>query len=258
MASGMPCPTGPRSTASSSDCPHHADLVEACFVQVTNRLKEMLPDLGNEVAIDSTVVRSHCAPHRRRVSDPEASWTVKNTTQAKAGGKEWRHGYKLHMVADANHGLPLAQIITTAKVHDSPMLPVVMGLAQVQHGWFWPGAVMADRGYDAASNHEYLLAQGILPIIQIRRNAKTKNVRMNGALPRDSERWEELYTKRQAIERVFKSMKESRRLEQHCVRGLRQITLHSLMSVLTFQATALVRVLAGQREDMRWMVRRVA
>ena len=30
------------------------------------------------------------------------------------------------------------------------------------------------------------------------------------------------------------------------------------MSVLTFQATALVRVLTGERENMRWMVRRVA
>ena len=63
---------------------------------------------------------------------------------------------------------------------------------------------------------------------------------------------------RWAIERVFKSLKESRRLERHCVRGLRQITLHALMSTLTFQATALVRILAGEAEWMRWMVRKVA
>ena len=37
-----------------------------------------------------------------------------------------------------------------------------------------------------------------------------------------------------------------------------RITLHTLMSSLTFQATALVRVLAGESEWMRWMVRRVA
>ena len=52
-------------------------------------------------------------------------------------------------------------------------------------------------------------------------------------------------------------MKESRRLERHCVRGLRQITLHALMSVMSFQATALVRVLTGQADRMRWMVRKV-
>ena len=75
---------------------------------------------------------------------------------------------------------------------------------------------------------------------------------------RGSQKWKDLYAKRQAIERVFKSMKESRRLERHCVRGLRQITHHTLMSALSFQATALVRLRAGERELMRWMVRKVA
>ena len=53
-------------------------------------------------------------------------------------------------------------------------------------------------------------------------------------------------------------MKESRRLERHCVRGLRQITLHAVMSTLAFQATVLVRLQAGEVEWMRWMVRWVA
>jgi len=57
---------------------------------------------------------------------------------------------------------------------------------------------------------------------------------------------------------VFKGLKESRRLERHCIRGLRKISLHATMSVLAFQATALVHVLAGEVEDMRWMVRKVA
>ena len=47
-------------------------------------------------------------------------------------------------------------------------------------------------------------------------------------------------------------------MERHCVRGLRQVTLHSLMSTIAFQATALARVLAGEPENMRWMVRQVA
>ena len=31
-----------------------------------------------------------------------------------------------------------------------------------------------------------------------------------------------------------------------------------MMSILAFQATALIRVLAGEADRMRWMVRRVA
>ena len=53
-------------------------------------------------------------------------------------------------------------------------------------------------------------------------------------------------------------MKESRRLERHCIRGLRQITLHAVMSALAFQATVLFRLRAGEAEWMRWMVRKVA
>ena len=84
------------------------------------------------------------------------------------------------------------------------------------------------------------------------------DLRLFGPLRREGEKWRGLYSQRQAIERVFKGLKESRRLERHCLRGLRQISLHATMSVLAFQATALIHVRAGETEDMRWMVRKVA
>ena len=298
---------------------HHVDLVEACFADLTHQLKTLIPDLGAEVAIDSTTVRSHRNPNRKRVSDPEASWTAKNSARAKEGGKEWHHGYKVHMVADANYGVPLAHIVTTAKRSDSPELPAVIARVEALYPWFSPSAVVADRGYDSMANHEYLHQKGILPVIHIRRKANAalydgiyteqgvptclgqvpmeyvrsdpekghlyrckgchladsmrggirhcdsqvwedpaKNIRLFGVVRRGSQEWKDLYTKRQAIERAFKSMKESRRLERHCIRGLRQITLHAAMSALAFQATVLVRLWAGETEWMRWMVRRVA
>ena len=61
----------------------------------------------------------------------------------------------------------------------------------------------------------------------------TRNLRLFGAIRRDGPEWRALYAKRQAIERIFKSMKESRRRERHCAKGLRQVTLHSAVSVLT-------------------------
>ena len=42
------------------------------------------------------------------------------------------------------------------------------------------------------------------------------------------------------------------------VRGLRGIKLHASMSVLTFQATALVKAMLGKMDYMRWMVRKIA
>ena len=85
-----------------------------------------------------------------------------------------------------------------------------------------------------------------------------KNPRTLSWIPRHTQTWKDLYAMRQAVERFFKSTKESRRLEDHCIRGLRLVTLHSLMSVLSFQATALVKLQGGQKTYMRWMVRKVA
>ena len=82
--------------------------------------------------------------------------------------------------------------------------------------------------------------------------------RLFGPVRRGSREWKNLYGLRQSMERVFKSLKQSRRLEAHCVRGLRKISLHNTMAVLAFQATALARILAGQTEYLRWQVRRVA
>ena len=84
------------------------------------------------------------------------------------------------------------------------------------------------------------------------------NPRVFGPVRRGSDEWKSLYDLRQSVERVFKSSKQSRRLEDHCVRGLRDISLHAAMSMLVFQATALARIQAEQPEYMRWQVRRVA
>ena len=84
------------------------------------------------------------------------------------------------------------------------------------------------------------------------------NPRRFGALRRDSAEWKALYKMRQAVERVFKSLKQSRRLEAHCVRGLKRVALHCAMSVLVFQATALVRLRESGTVGMTWQVRKVA
>ena len=85
----------------------HTDLVEDCLAAVTDQLAELLPGLGEKVALDSTTVRSHSNPNRvgktGEVSDPEASWTAKNSARSK-GQKEWHWGYKYHLVTEPPTG----------------------------------------------------------------------------------------------------------------------------------------------------------
>ncbi len=154
--------------------PHHADMVEQVITQVADKHKEITPDLGDELAIDSTTVRSHCSPHRKSKrsgrterSDPEAEWGYKNTTQAKEGSKQFIMGFKMHMVSDANYEVPLGCILTPANRSDNPMLVKVMDKVLGQLSWLKPTALMADRGYDAGYNFDYLHRKGILPIIKI-------------------------------------------------------------------------------------------
>lgn len=299
----------------------HPELVEDCLATITTELKTVLPDLGDEVAIDASVVRTHADP--RRDTDAEASWGVSHSPHARnKDGTEWVYGYKLHMIADANHGLPIAAIFTTGSRSDSPELPPLIDHAMTQYDWFHPKVAVADRGYDSATNHQALwFGHGILPIIHIRKPSNTnlyqgiytpdgvptclgmvpmeyrgtdedgyrvyhcrragceladspsggvrhcdteyrqdpnEDIRLFGVIRRNSRRWRRYYRKRQAVERLFKSMKESRRLERHRTRGLRHVRLHALMSTLTFQITALMRIRTGDRANMRWMVRAVA
>lgn len=302
---------------------NHISLVEAACASVVTRLKDLLPDFARNVAVDSTKVRTHSNPDKPLVSDPDATWTGKaKRKDGKTRGTDYHFGYKLHMLMDANYGVPIAFITTTAKVTDFSGLPMLVDRAGAMLPRFKPYSLSADRGYDSYENHNFLADRGIAPIIKVKGQARPdlyeglytregtptclgrvpmeyvksdpnlgrlymcqpqgchlkgtltggtrhcdtrvwedpkQDVRFfGGAVRRDGPEWKELYRKRQAVERLFKSMKESRRLERHYVRGMRQVTLHNAMATLATQVTCLSRVVAGQAGEMRWMVRQVA
>lgn len=295
---------------------HHGEAIQACLAALTDRLREHYPDLGGEVAIDSTVVEAYA--NRNHNTDPDASWTAKTTD---TGEKEWFYGYKLHLLADSRYEVPLSLTVTTASHNDTLELSPLVEQAGDRHSWFQPYAATADKGYDSQSNHEFLYDRGILPIIPLR-NTHSKesrgvftengiptcignmamkhvatngqghrlyqcpkrgcnlkdsrpggvnycdtaywldpreNLRLCGAIERESREWKKLYGRRQAVERVFKSLKEAQRLERHNRMGLTAVRLHALMSVLTYQAYYLAQARAEDKLATRpWMVRKVA
>ncbi len=301
----------------------HQELVDRCMAKLTDQLGELLPGLGDEVAVDSTAVRSHSNPNKTSKvtggpTDPDAGWTAKNSASAK-GGKEWYWGYKLHLMVDANYGVPIYGYTTPANMSDVRELPRLMTRATKVLPWLNSKYVVADKGYDSKAAHENVKAFGGVLISPARRapNAKlyegiytsegvptclgmvpmeyvrsdperghlyrcpregchlkgrtgavrycndevwenrNDNPRLFGPLRQQSQVWKNLYAKRQTVEQVNKSLKESRRLERHYVRRLANMALHIAMSVLAYSATVLVNVLAGEAEP-RWQVRKVA
>ena len=79
------------------------------------------------------------------------------------------------------------------------------------------------------------------------------NLRVIGVLPRATAQWKRLYAMRWSIERTFGSLKQSRGLEGHCVRGIAGIELLAATATLTYCATALARLRVGDREHLRRM-----
>ena len=77
--------------------------------------------------------------------------------------------------------------------------------------------------------------------------------RIVGKLPRARPLWKKLYKMRWSIERIFGLAKRKRNLELHCFRGFRKNLLHATLSMLTYSATALAHLNAGDRKRMRVM-----
>ena len=301
----------------------HQDLVDQCRARVTDALRHVLPGLGETVAVDSTTIESFSNPNRKVVSDPGAWWGVRHSSKAKQGETAWVFGYKMHLLADADYGIPLSYQITPANQNDSPLLPQVLREARRTFDWLQLRYVLADRGYDSNENHRAVVKDGAIPIIHIRKptaadslnsgvytvkgtptcmgqvamdyvrtdpetgrhlfqcpaggcrlKAKNsgavlycdsevwedpmENLRVVGIVWRGSREWERHYAKRWSIERVFRSLKHSRGLEGHHVRGKAKIRLLASLSLLTYQATALARAKAGTLKNLRQMRVRVA
>ena len=85
-----------------------------------------------------------------------------------------------------------------------------------------------------------------------------ENLRTVGIVWRGSEEWDHHYAKRMSIERIFRSLKHSRGLEGHMVRGMAKIRLLASLSLLTYQATTLARIKVGDRKHLRKMRVKVA
>jgi IS5 family transposase len=82
--------------------------------------------------------------------------------------------------------------------------------------------------------------------------------RKNCSIPRDSEEWNALYDKRTAMERVNSKLKEHRRLNSHCHRGLAKVRLHCLMGVLSLVVTGLAEANIGNLDRVGACTRSVA
>lgn len=156
--------------------PHLAELVKV-FDVLAQRLGLAVPDLGQHLAGDSTGLNARAKKNPKAV----AKEVQQGLPQPSGGRKEYTDdqgvvvkvvewfGYKLHLLVDVKHEVPLAYRITDTKAGDNELVEALLRQAK--------GNLPADRrietlAYDKAADdekvHQLLHDEGIKPLIHSR------------------------------------------------------------------------------------------
>ena len=312
------------------------------------------PPLGDALVMDSTDVEARAKPGRKSrktgeekpSKDSDAMWghrTAKNARsytarsgksrsvkkgngkKGEAGQKESKDelyfGYKVNVIVDANHGLPLFGETRPANASDVVVMIQDLDDCLALYRTLSPRYFLGDKGYDSLKNILHVISLGMIPVIAIRLPEKDPEtgqrlydgiyvedgrplcacgcpmeyvatdpeqghlfrcppdgcdlkdkdddtrycndqryvkpegrlLRIVGLLPRCSEEWKTEYKKRPIVERHFSSGKHSRLMNQHRYFNIYQMSLHVLLSMLSYLATALAHLQADDYAHMRHM-----
>lgn len=164
----------------------HRTLLKECFNQMVQRLGEVVPDLGKDTAGDSTHLSARGKANEKTVKEEEAE----GLPQPSGGRKEYTddegkvtkvvawHGYKLHLLADAKHEVPLAYETTDTKAGDGETLPTLVKQAQDNLPDGRIETLAYDKAGDSNAVHEMLDEAGIKPLIQMRALWKDEKEKM--------------------------------------------------------------------------------
>lgn len=156
-------------------------VIEGMFHTLVEQLFEVLPDFGKDLAIDSKAIHSYARSRNANETadgrrDIDADYGKKVYRGVKADGslyetiKKW-FGYKLHLIVDANHELPIGYTVTKASRSDVKGGHALLDETRQKHPEIMERAetMMGDRGYDDTKLIKRLWDEdGIKPVIDMR------------------------------------------------------------------------------------------
>lgn len=126
----------------------YLDLVEQCTQRIVQRLQRALPGFCQTIAIDSTPVHAYSRPRKAMISDAKAAWGYEKDRY----GRPFKfYGYKVHLVADATHQIPLTMEVRPANEADSKVAPDLLKKVKTNLTSIRPRHLLGDAGYDAAA-----------------------------------------------------------------------------------------------------------
>jgi Transposase DDE domain len=154
-------------------------LLDACLARVADSLRERLPDMGRDVAIDASDLPAYAngqrflsknGRERERFSDPDASWGHRSAISVRKGGGFY--GYRIHAAVCALTGLPLAWEVKTARDHETTAVPSL--LDALRSRGFAAQTVAMDKAYDNRAMHEACAERSAVAIFPLRQTPYVK------------------------------------------------------------------------------------
>jgi hypothetical protein len=155
----------------------HSDKLAACLGKIIAALAETLPGMGEHVAVDATDMPGFSNGQKyggsglrqEPCSDPDAAWGFRSAVSTRKGGGFF--GFKLHALACATTGLPLAWRVESGNRQET-----LYGLALLdaaRERGFAPASCAFDKGYDHNAIYDGCEERDCRPIIPLRKLGKT-------------------------------------------------------------------------------------
>lgn len=159
----------------------HHQYIDDIFKSLVEELQENLPGFGNILAIDGKAIHTHAQPHKKVLPpdgrrDNDADFGVKTYRGIREDGTAWEKttswfGYRIHLIVDATHELPVTFHVTKASQAEAPRAHKLLAeMAQTQPEILKNCEVfLGDRGYDDGKLITLLWDKyQIKPVIDIR------------------------------------------------------------------------------------------
>ncbi|MEW5784555.1 MAG: transposase [Bacillota bacterium] len=155
--------------------------IDAIFNRLIDELKVLLPDFGENLAVDGKKIPTHANPHKddkladgRR--DTDADFGKKVYRGKREDGTMWEKvvswfGYRLHLIVDSLYELPVSYIVTKASCGEAPRAHELLDQLEEVHPEILDRCkyFSGDRGYDGSKLIVRLWDQHhIKPLIDIR------------------------------------------------------------------------------------------
>ena len=224
--------------------------LESLMETIIDRLRNAGVVKGEIVACDATFIKAYSK------RDPEDDSRGYSDREARVGraGKTYHLGYKLHLAVDASSELPLAVTAAPANENEKKHAPKLLKKA-VKASNGQTKVLVADSQYSSGKLRKFVENYGVKPVIPYPSNQKPaeaeflrvdKRFRAHGP-----ESLKRLYACKASAERAISRLKQHLSLENHKVKGLRNILTHALICIIAMLLIALTAIKLGKPEQIR-------